>query len=157
MITNTHIFFYFLFCFIVIVLFALFYNKPKLQINKSSQKKDRPILRSIKKESGLNSDILKEGIGKGAENGNHLTVHYEVFLENGKKVDSSYDRGKTLTFRLGHGEVIPGWDDSLSGSKKGELRKVVVPAKFAYGKKGSKTVPPDSTLIFEIEVVKIAV
>ena len=121
----------------------------------------RPIvskpLRTDRKKSGLQSDILKEGAGPEAKNGDLLTVHYTAFLATGQKVDSSYDRGKTLTFKLGSGAVISGWDDALLGAKAGETRKITIPAKLAYGKKGSPSgkVPPNSTVIFDVQLLSI--
>jgi len=112
-------------------------------------------LRSIGKKGGLHSDILKEGSGPGAKARDTLTVDYVAFLQDGKKVDSSYDRGRKMTFKLGVGAVILGWDQALLGIKAGEKRKVSVPAALAYGGKGQNKVPPNSTIIFEIEVHSI--
>jgi FKBP-type peptidyl-prolyl cis-trans isomerase len=113
------------------------------------------VLRTLKRKSGLNSDILREGTGSGAKTSDLLTVHYNAFLTSGQKVDSSYERGRTLTFKLGAGAVIIGWDTALVGMKTGEKRKVTVPASQAYGSKGQNKVPPNATVIFEIELLKI--
>ena len=114
----------------------------------------RPI-HTHRSNSGLQSDILIEGTGPGAKNFNMVTVHYTAWLTNGEKVDSSYDRGSALTFKLGTGTVIYGWDEALKGAKVGEKRKITVPPKFAYGKKGTKKIPPNATVIFEVELLKI--
>ncbi len=121
---------------------------------KSSAGKAGPV-RTIQGRAGLKSDILKEGSGPGAKNRDSLTVHFEAFLASGEKVDSSYDRGRTLTFKLGTGAVISGWDQALQGMKVGERRKVNVPAEMAYGKKGKSKVPPNATIIFDIELLSI--
>ncbi len=112
-------------------------------------------VRSIKRKSGLNSDILREGSGAGAKNLDLLTVHYNAFLLSGEKVDSSYDRGRTLTFKLGKGAVIIGWDTALVGMRAGEKRRVTVPAAQAYGSKGQNKVPPNADIVFEIELLKV--
>ncbi len=114
-------------------------------------------VRTESKRPGLQSDVLKEGTGPKAKNGDSLTVHYTAFLISGEKVDSSYDRGKTLTFKLGAGKVIDGWEVALVGAQAGERRKVTVPAKLAYGSKGSPTgkIPPGADVVFDIELLKI--
>ena len=116
---------------------------------------DMKPLRVENRAGGLNSEILQEGSGKGAKNGDTLTVQYTAYLTTGEKVDSSYDRGRPFTFQLGKGTVIIGWDSALQGVKAGERRKVHVPAKMAYGNKGQNLVPPGATVIFDIEVLNI--
>lgn len=104
---------------------------------------------------GLEANILREGAGVGAKNRDMLTVHYTAFLTTGQQVDSSRERGQTLTFKLGTAAVIDGWDEALKGAKVGEIRKITVPPHLAYGKKGTKKVPPNATIIFEVELLKI--
>ena len=82
------------------------------------------------------ADRLKAG------EGDRVTVHYGGFLQDGKKFDSSFDRQKPFTFKLGVGEVIPGWDQGLVGVCKGEERHLVVPAELAYGDRGAGDVIP---------------
>ena len=113
------------------------------------------VLRTDARKSGLKSDILQEGSGPAAKNLDKLTVHYNAYLTTGEKVDSSYDRGYPMEFKLGTGTVIFGWDEALKGTKVGEKRKITVPPKLAYGKKGRNKVPPNSTIIFEVELIKI--
>ena len=115
---------------------------------------DQPIF-THRAKSGLQSDILAEGTGPGAKNRDVLTVHYTAYLTNGQQVDSSRERGRTLTFKLGTGAVIYGWDEALQGAKVGEKRRVTVPPKLAYGNKGTQRIPPNSTVIFEVELLKI--
>ncbi len=131
---------------------ALNRGGPRISPAKPSTEK---VLRSLKRKSGLNSDILREGTGREAKTSDLLTVHYNAFLTTGEKVDSSYERGRTLTFKLGAGAVIIGWDTALVGVKAGEKRRVTVPASQAYGSKGQNKVPPNATVIFEVEVLKI--
>ena len=138
-----------------LVLFYFQFRKKKLQASKfNSSAMSRPI-RSIQSAVGVQSDILQEGRGRGAQRNDLLTVEYTAWLTTGEKVDSSYDRGRSLTFTLGKGHVIDGWDKSLEGIQLGEKRRVTVPAKLAYGKKGHSKIPPDATVIFEIELTDL--
>ncbi|KAK5639022.1 hypothetical protein RI129_011514 [Pyrocoelia pectoralis] len=106
---------------------------------------------------------LKIGIKKRVENcvskskkGDLLHVHYKGNLENGEEFDSSYTRGQPLTFTLGSGQVIKGWDQGLVGMCVGEQRKLVIPSELGYGKKGAPPkIPADATLTFHVELVKI--
>jgi hypothetical protein len=100
---------------------------------------------------------LRVGKGKVLEPGDTVTVHYDVWLKDGKKVDSSRDKGKPLAFLYGGGVVMPGWDMGLEGVREGGIRRLVVPPKLAYGEKGSEDgkIPPNATLRFDIEVLKI--
>ena len=127
----------------------------KIQKRKSKNSSELPVLRSQRGSSGLQSDILAEGTGPGAKNGDQLTVHYTVSLTDGTKIDSSYDKGRAFEFKLGIAAVIIAWDEALQGAKVGERRILTCPSKLAYGNKGSGRVPKNSTLIFEIEVLNI--
>ena len=106
---------------------------------------------------GLKYAILKPGKGKVAGHGG-VEVHYTGWLQsNKKKFDSSVDRGKPFKFELGHGEVIPGWDQGVKGMKVGERRQLVIPPALGYGAEGTPdgTIPPNATLVFEVELVKV--
>ncbi|MDI6821220.1 MAG: FKBP-type peptidyl-prolyl cis-trans isomerase [Patescibacteria group bacterium] len=102
-------------------------------------------------------EILKEGGGETAKNGNKVTVHYVGILENGAKFDSSIDRGTPFSFLLGSGQVIKGWDLGVLGMKIGEKRKITIPPELAYGDIGTPDgpIPPKATLIFEVELLEI--
>lgn len=113
-------------------------------------------------ESGLQIRELKVGAGESAGPGNVVSVHYTGWLQNadgsrGKKFDSSRDRGEPIEFPLGTGKVIKGWDEGISGMKVGGRRRLVIPPSIAYGSRnvGNGTIPPNSTLIFEVELVKV--
>ena len=105
----------------------------------------------------VETETLEEGTGEGAENGNSLKVHYTGTLEDGTKFDSSLDRGDPFVFTLGVGQVIKGWDQGLLGARVGEKRKLTIPSELAYGEAGAASgkIPPNATLIFEIEVLEI--
>lgn len=98
-----------------------------------------------------------ENCDRQAQKGDSLHMHYKGSLKSdGSEFDSSYKRGQPLVFTLGTGQVIKGWDQGLLGICAGEKRKLVIPPHLAYGEMGSPpTIPPDSTLVFEVEAVKI--
>lgn len=111
-----------------------------------------------KMPSGIMYKIIKKGSGEKAVNGENLTVHYTGWLLlEGKKVglkfDSSLDRNQPFTFKLGTGQVIPGWEISLADMKVGENRIVIIPSNKAYGSRALASIPADSTLIFEITLI----
>jgi len=96
------------------------------------------------------------GQGAEAEPGRTVTVHYTGWLPNGKKFDSSRDRGEPFAFTLGAGQVIAGWDEGVKGMKVGGRRKLVLPPAMAYGDAGAPPdIPPASTLVFDVEVLNV--
>jgi len=103
----------------------------------------------------LKIETLKAGTGRRAEKGDEVTVHYVGMLENETQFDSSI--GKTpFSFVLGEGKVISGWEQGVFGMQAGEIRKITVSPNLGYGKTGvSGVIPPDSVLIFEVEVLEI--
>ena len=109
-----------------------------------------------KTASGLEIQDLKTGEGAEARSGSTVDVHYTGWLEDGTPFDTSRDRGKPFSFRLGAGMVIRGWDEGVAGMKVGGLRKLRIPSALAYGKRGAAgVIPPDATLIFEVELVAV--
>ncbi len=106
--------------------------------------------------SGLKYEDLKVGEGAEAKSGDRVEVHYTGWLENGTKFDSSVDRGKPFPFPLGAGRVIKGWDQGVAGMKVGGKRKLIIPPALGYGDRGAGgVIPPNATLIFEVELLKI--
>lgn len=108
-------------------------------------------------QDGLKIKVLKEGSGQQmVENSNKVTVHYVGKLINGRKFDSSIDRGKPFEFTVGQGEVIQGWEKGVLKMRIGEKRQLTIPAELGYGAMGAgRAVPPNATLIFEIELLSI--
>ncbi|KKC26616.1 FKBP-type peptidyl-prolyl cis-trans isomerase [Sphingomonas sp. SRS2] len=107
---------------------------------------------------GTKAEDVKIGAGAVAQNGQTVTVHYSGWLYldrmRGKKFDSS--RGsRPFTFTLGAGEVIPGWDTGVAGMKVGGHRTLILPPSAGYGAQGDDTIPPNSWLIFDIELVRV--
>ena len=104
----------------------------------------------------LKIEDIKVGIGNEAVNGKKVTVNYSGTLTNGTKFDSSYDRGVPFSFNLGASEVIRGWDLGILGMKVGGKRKLTIPAELGYGARGAGAdIPPNATLVFEVELLKV--
>ena len=114
-------------------------------------------------ESGLMITTTQAGSGAEAAAGNSVSVHYTGWLydpENedgrGTKFDSSVDRGQPFEFALGAGRVIAGWDEGVAGMLVGEKRELIIPPDLAYGSRGAGgVIPPDATLLFEVELLAI--
>lgn len=105
--------------------------------------------------SGLRYAILKPSDGPQPKRGDKVIVHYEGWLTDGTKFDSSYDRGQPIMFVLGQGQVIPGWDEGISLLHVGERAQLILPPELAYGERGIGPIPPNATLIFEVEIIGI--
>lgn len=109
--------------------------------------------------SGLKYEILVEGESgaQSAQMGDTVGVHYTGWLEDGTKFDSSVDRVMPFSFVLGRGMVIKGWEEGVLSMKIGEKRRLIIPGNLAYGQRGYPgVIPPDATLIFEVELLDIA-
>ena len=116
----------------------------------------KPSSAAITTPSGLTYLITKQGTGRQLKTGDTVIVNYTGMLTNGAKFDSSHDRNEPITFELGVGRVIKGWDEGLAKLRVGDHAILVIPGKLAYGPKGiPDAIPPDATLIFLIEVVDV--
>jgi FKBP-type peptidyl-prolyl cis-trans isomerase len=106
-------------------------------------------------KAGVKYETLKEGNGEEATSGSKVKVHYVGTLEDGKEFDSSRKRGEPFTFTIGSGGVIQGWDEGVAGMKVGERRKLIVPPSAGYKDKAQGEIPPNSTLVFDIELLGV--
>ena len=108
-------------------------------------------------ESGLKYKDLQEGTGATPQKGQTVVVHYTGTLEDGTKFDSSRDRKQPFSFKLGAGQVIKGWDEGLSTMKVGGRRELIIPPELGYGARGAGgVIPPNATLIFDVELLRIS-
>ena len=136
------------------------YQERKIARLKEQEEQFAETLKKLKKdaittESGLKYIILQEGLGNTPYPGQTVKVHYTGFLLNGTKFDSSYDRDKPFEFILG-GRVIPGWNEGIQLLKIGAKAKFMIPPDLAYGSSGAGgVIPPNATLIFEVELLEI--
>ena len=105
----------------------------------------------------LEVEDITVGVGQAAQSGDAISVHYTGWLASGKKFDSSRDRGTPFNFRLGSGQVIQGWDRGLVGMQVGGVRRLTIPPDQGYGNRdvGGGLIPPNSTLISEVELLSI--
>jgi len=107
-------------------------------------------------DSGLKYEDLVVGDGDLAVAGQRVSVHYTGWLVDGKKFDSSVDRNEPFSFLLGKGRVIRGWDEGVAGMRTGGKRKLTIPPHLAYGPSGAGgVIPPNATLIFDVELLEI--
>ncbi len=108
-------------------------------------------------ESGLRYVDIKEGNGETPEKGQTVVVHYTGSLADGTKFDSSRDRDRPFSFKLGEGQVIPGWEQGISTMKVGGRRQLIIPPELGYGQRGAGgVIPPNATLIFDVELLRIS-
>jgi len=124
-------------------------------------KKAKEAIDALKKgakvtSSGLAYKIIKKGTGAKAEAGKTVSVHYTGKLSNGTKFDSSYDRNQPIEFELGRGRVIKGWDEGISLLNVGSKATFIIPPDLGYGARGAGgVIPPNATLIFDVELVEV--
>jgi len=121
---------------------------------------ERPV---IEKPEGdipfeLGVDDLVVGDGDEAVSGKKVTVHYVgVAFRSGEEFDASWNRGQPFEFKLGQGQVIPGWDQGVAGMRVGGKRRLTIPAALAYGEHGcGGVIPPHATLVFEVELLQVS-
>lgn len=113
-------------------------------------------MNSVTTDSGLIIEDIVAGEGALAEAGQFVSVHYTGWLTDGKKFDSSKDRNDPFRFGLGRRQVIAGWDEGVQGMKVGGTRKLTIPPALGYGARGAgAAIPPNATLVFEVELLAI--
>ena len=110
----------------------------------------------ITTETGLQIEEIKVGDGETAASGQFVSVHYTGWLTDGSKFDSSKDRDEPFEFPLGQRTVIAGWDEGVQGMRVGGVRKLTIPPQLGYGARGAGgVIPPNATLVFEVELLDI--
>jgi peptidylprolyl isomerase len=133
-------------------------EKKKANAEKERIEKEQTIIKikwpnAKKTDSGLMYTVLKEGSGDKPTTGTMISVHYTGMLVDGSKFASSVDQGEPIPIPVGTGRVIAGWDEALLDMKKGEKRILIIPPDLGYGNKQKGPIPPNSTLVFEVELV----
>ena len=113
--------------------------------------------KTVSTDSGLKYVELKKDNGATPKTGQTVVVHYTGTLEDGTKFDSSRDRNSPFQFKIGVGQVIKGWDEGVGTMKVGDRRQLIIPPELGYGARGAGgVIPPNATLIFDVELLKIA-
>lgn len=131
-------------------------QKQEVQEETIESKIEKGELKVVETKTGLKYVDIKEGTGNAPRKGDIVVVHYTGTFEDGRKFDSSVDRGTPFEFRLGMGQVIKGWDEGVATMKEGGKRRLIVPGNLAYGKRGVPgVIPSNATLIFDVEFIKI--
>lgn len=133
-------------------------QQKALQQPSDQKQEDLPVDTTAYKVDGDVTELQKvdlvEGTGAEAKPGDRLRVHYKgTIAQTGAKFDSSYDRGEPIEFALD--QLIQGWKDGIPGMKEGGKRRLIVPSELAYGSQGNQGIPPDSDLVFEIELLAV--
>ncbi|MBM4425729.1 MAG: FKBP-type peptidyl-prolyl cis-trans isomerase [Chloroflexi bacterium] len=110
----------------------------------------------MKTASGLEYIEVEAGSGTQAEAGKTVSVHYTGKFQDGRVFDSSIPRGEPITFKLGAGNVIKGWDEGIALMKVGGKAQLIIPPALAYGERGAGgVIPPNATLVFDVELVSV--
>ena len=128
-----------------------------IAVNTNSENEPTAGTEAVTTESGLQYIDMKEGDGATPKQGQTVVVHYTGTLEDGTKFDSSRDRNRPFSFKLGVGQVIKGWDEGIASMKVGGRRQLIIPPELGYGSRvAGGVVPPNATLIFDVELLRIS-
>lgn len=128
-----------------------------IAMNSGSESEQTTGSDAVTTPSGLKYIEIQEGDGATPKKGQTVVVHYIGTLEDGTKFDSSRDRNQPFSFKLGVGKVIKGWDEGLSTMKVGGRRQLIIPPELGYGASGAGgVIPPNATLIFDVELLRIS-
>jgi len=141
---------------LVLIVFAYFIfgmNGSTTNTNSSTTQQVAPS--QLANSGKLQITDEKIGTGTAVKSGDTVEINYVGTLTNGKKFDASADHGGPFTTQIGVGQVIKGWDEGITGMRVGGKRKLVIPPSLGYGDQAAGSIPPNSTLIFQVELVGI--
>jgi peptidylprolyl isomerase len=132
----------------------VFFSDPLVGLF-SSNSTSQDNQRVMNSQTSLESREVTVGTGEIAEPGDKITAHYVGVLPDGQVFDSSYERGSSVSFTLGVGQVIRGWDEGVQGMREGGKRQLKIYPEYGYGANAVGAIPPNSTLIFEVELIDV--
>jgi len=169
---NRNLILFLTICFLAlgsVIVYSVNTNKPGKEESKSqvlsgsdnanqtnSEELTTPTMNNQPEVKELKIEDITVGSGSAVKKGDTAEVNYLGTFLDGRKFDSSYDRGQTFSFEVGAGSVIQGWDQGLIGMQAGGKRKLTIPSSLAYGERGAPgAIPPNTPLMFEIELISI--
>ena len=140
---------------IAVILVSVFIWQSGGKKNEDLSERQTENMEPTTNQTGLKIEDIQVGQGAEVKKGDTVVMHYKGTLTDGTQFDSSYDRGEPFETVIGVGQVIQGWDEGVPGMKVGGKRKLTIPPDMGYGASGAGPIPPNSTLIFEVELLEI--
>ncbi len=140
---------------IALVIGAIIVAAVVLNNKNTSTTKSETVVPSVMQNQDLKAEDLQVGTGDPVKKGDTIVIHYKGMLTNGQEFDSSYKRSEPFETQIGVGNVIQGWDQGVIGMKKGGKRRLTIPPSMGYGDQATGSIPPNSTLVFDLELLEI--
>ena len=141
--------------FLVVLFLSVFIWRAGDKSTKKDVTDNEKSMEPTRQQGELKTEDIKVGEGTEVKKGDTVVMHYKGTLTDGTQFDSSYDRGEPYETVIGVGQVIAGWDKGVPGMKIGGKPRLTIPPEMGYGESGSGPIPPNATLIFEVELIEI--